>query len=224
MTMIDCRLRAVLIRGLLLLLGLLIVPDTVHAAPSWKSRWRSVQWNLTRIIRPTDPVEDGVSLISVAGARKRELRHIMKTFPPPCREDLHGVWIGLNRGVGPALLGISQFAKEFWTIDTNPHGDNITMIQCDPEHWGCACAWKPQLDAGALDRHGNYRVIRSRCRLPFRDAVELDYSLAPNGRSPERFIVDQLVQIDGNHLLGFAMVQLGKLRIGGFYFVLRRVH
>lgn len=209
--------------GLWVALILPCLPSSLEAQVPLKMRWQAAKWNLERTLRPTDPNEQGVTMTTVTGARKRSLREIMRTFPAPTRDEMHGRWRGLNKGVGPAMLGISQFAKEFVTLADCPYGDNITIRQCPPESWCSANAWQPLTKAGALDRHGNYVIKSPGGRGPFRHAVELNYGEARNPPgSPERFIVDKLVKLDEDHLLGYAMFQLGKVRFPGFYFVLER--
>jgi hypothetical protein len=200
-------------------------PVLAQSQASLKTRWRAAHWNLKRALAPTDPSAQELTLTSVAGARKRTLREIMRTFPPPTREELHGRWRGLNKGVGPAILGLSQFSKEFCTLCPCPHGDNITIHQREPECWCSASAWCPVCECGTLDRHGNFKVNCPDGRRPFPCALELNYTQAPNpAGSPERLIVDKLVKLDDDHLLGFSTFQVGKLRFPGYYFVLERVH
>lgn len=149
---------------------------------------------------------------------------MMQTFPAPTRAEMHGVWRGLNKGVGPAMLGIAQFSKEFHTFGTSPRGNNVTIEQRKPECWCSRSAWNPLLECGELDRHGYFKINCPDGKGPFPHAVELNYGQAPNPFcSPERLLVDKIVKLDDDHLLGFAMIQIGLLKLPGPYFVLERV-
>lgn len=187
-------------------------------------RFKSAQWHMARAIRPTDPAADDLSLPSLIGMRRSYLKELLEKGEPPTAEEMHGQWRGLNKGVFPAMAGISQFTKEFWTLTDCPHGDNITVCQQDPSCWYYPHAWRPALKDGQIDRHGNFKINFDACSKPYPQAVELNYGQASNPkRSPERLIVDKLVKLDNDHLLGLATLQVGRMRVPALYFVLERV-
>ena len=129
---------------------------------------------------------------------------------------------GLNRGLGPAVLGFSQFAKHMCTDCAGGHGDNITIKQVAPCGW-CSRNWLAAKDNHDYDRHGNYIVEEANHRRPSRQGVILNYRAAENPMcDPARFLVDKIVKLDDRYLLGQAMYKIGLAKVTVAYFVLER--
>jgi|GEM_PF-5516841 len=182
-----------------------------------KARMQSTRWNLARAFHPTDPEVDGVSIVTIAGASKRQLREWMRNCPPPSLQEMNGTWRGLNRGVGPAVLGFSQFAKHMCTNCNCGHGDNITIKQVGPSEW-CSGrqSWLAVRKNGELDRKGNYMI-------EFNQGARLNYGAADNPKcDPSRFLVDKIVKLDERFLLGKAIYKVGLAKVTVAYFVLER--
>lgn len=194
------------------------------AISNTKVRVRAAQWNLARAIRPTNPATEGMSLVTIAGASKRQLREWMQKCPPPTIAEMHGTWRGLNRGLGPAVLGFSQFTKTICTDCRGGHGDNITIKQVSPEYW-CPQNWLAKRKDHEFDRHGNYIVEPTVDRCSSRQGVILNYRAADNPLcDPARFLVDKIVKLDDRYLLGKAMYKVGLAKVTVAYFVLERAH
>ena len=117
-----------------------VLGTACHAAadgPLQQMRVRSqaTRWNIARTFRPTDPTVQGMTLANIAGAKKSAIRRWMETCPPPTPTELRGTWRGLNRGLGPAMLGFLQFSKQICTTCAGGHGDNIRIHQTSPDEW-----------------------------------------------------------------------------------------
>ena len=177
---------------------------------------QSTRWNVARAFHPTNPEVDGVSMVTLAGASKRQLREWMQNRPPPTLQEMNGTWRGLNRGVGPAMLGFSQFAKHMCANCGSGHGDNITIKQVGPSGWCTEQNWRAIRKDGKLDRSGNY-VIETH------QGLMLNYGAAENPRcDPSRFLVDKIVKLNDRFLLGKAVYKVGLAKVTVAYFVLER--
>jgi hypothetical protein len=137
---------------------------------------------------------------------------------------MQGTWRGLNRGLGPALLGISQFTKQMCACGCVGHGDNITIKQVDPACWSCRNQWQPVYRAdGTLERGGRYVIKPRTTSKRSEQAAELNYGEANNPKGDaSRFLVDKIVKIDDQFLLGQAIYKVGLAQVTVSYFVLER--
>lgn len=149
----------------------------------------------------------------------------MANCPAPTLAELNGTWKGLNRGIGPAMLGFSQFAKQMSTGHDGGRGDNIAIHQLCPDEWEGPLSWRTiTTEQLTLDRRGNYIVRAPHGRGPHRQAAVLDYGEAANPiGDPSRLLIDKVVKLNDRFLLGRAMLQLGPAKITVSYFVLERV-
>lgn len=178
---------------------------------------QSARWNAARVFKPTDPQRDGVSIVTIAGAKRSQLRHWMENCPPPSLEEMRGTWRGLNRGIGPALMGFSQFSKQMCVNCQGAHGDNITIKQVGPCDWSNGSNWRAIKKQQKIDRHGFYKICHDQ------QAAILDYGAAENPPcDPAKFLVDKIVKLDDRYLLGRAMVRVGFAKVTVAYFVLER--
>jgi len=142
----------------------------------------------------------------------------------PTPAELQGQWRGVNKGI-VRLFGFRQFVKEIQPHGSVMFGDNIQVHQVSDQMLRC-CGWQPKVNprTGLLQRNGRYRVKRPTFRGPFGHGVIFSYREGGNRRGDmSRMIVDQVVLIDHNHLLGRASVRLGPLKIPVAYFVLERI-
>ncbi len=160
--------------------------------------------------------------VQLASLPISELKKLLSTAPPPCPASLEGSWTGINRGLGSAVAGKTQYIKELRADATRPcaigHGSNILVERVPIEqlnHHG----WRPLIDcqSGCVKRQGRYAIVA-------RGKTEFDYSLGENPFwEPSRFLVDEIVQIDEGLLLGRANFQVGYVRIPVAYFTLERI-
>lgn len=218
------------LRLILLQLCLMQLAQIVWAAEYGQSdssaslprRIESASWFVARIWKPTNIAKQGLSLPTIIGLPRRELKQLMEQCPPIAPAELHGAWRGLSQGAMVAMSGNTQFIKSFCTSCNCPHGDNVKIEQQPPECWFSADAW--QLQSGKLQRHGNYRVNLPNGLTPVPHATELNYLQAknPKGYRGKR-IVDKLVKLDDDLVLGLACIQFGSKRIPMSYFVMERI-
>lgn len=195
-----------------------------EAVANTQVRFQAAKWNIARNIRPTDPASDGLSLVTIAGASKRQLRQWMRECPPPTMQELSGTWLGLNRGVGPAVLGFSQFSKQMCANCCGGHGDNITIRQVAPKHW-CSQNWLAVKKNHDYVRKGNYLIERANRRRPSPQGLLLNYGAAENPKcDPSRFLVDKIVKLNDRYLLGQAIYKVGVAKVTVAYFVLERAN
>lgn len=188
--------------------------DKFHARCSF------VSWNMrSQFGTPREACRS--QAFALASRNQRELARLMETQRAPSAESLVGPWRGINKGFGAAIAGITQDVKVFRLSDCGVDGYNVMVNQvgiCDLDCRG----WQAQLDSqtGSPKTMGNF-VGRapSCCNDPF----VLDYTLADNPIcSPSRSLIDDLVVINDDLLLGRAHVKVGKLRVPVAYFVLFR--
>ncbi len=156
--------------------------------------------------------------------RLRDYRRIFRTGTTPCPEDLVGTWRGVNKGI-VELAGYRQFIKEIGPCGECVFGDNIMVEQVDP----CmldAMGWQPKItETGELDRKGKFAVLPPRGVGAFKHGVVFSYRQGGNRRTdPVKLLVDKVVKLDDDHLLGRATANFGPLQIPLAYFVLERVH
>ncbi len=118
-------------------------------------------------------------------------------------------------------------------------GHNVLVQQVAMRELACR-GWQPMLHSKTCEpiTMGNFNAIAPTCRasssasgwsrglanrgeLP--NAAKFDYTTADNPwYDPSRFLIDEIVQIDENILLGRATSKVGSLRIPVAYFVLTR--
>jgi len=160
--------------------------------------------------------------VQLASLPSSELKQLLAASPPPCPSSLDGSWLGINRGIGSAIAGKTQYIKELHADSSRPcaigYGSNILVERLPVEllhHQG----WRPLVDrkTGCVKRQGRYAIVA-------RGKTELDYSLGENPFwEPSRFLVDEIVQIDDGLLLGRAYFKFGYVRIPVAYFALERL-
>ncbi len=156
--------------------------------------------------------------------RLRDYRRMFKCGTTPTEEDLVGHWKGVNKGV-VELVGYRQFIKEIQPNECGISGDNIMVGQVSPEMLRCV-GWQPKVDecTGELERKGKFAICPPHGCGAFKHGVEFNYRRGDNRkRDPVRLIVDKVVKIDDNHLLGRATANFGPLHIPLAYFVLERM-
>ena len=156
-------------------------------------------------------------------------RKIMSQGVTPQPYELTGQWKGVNRGV-VEIAGFNQFIKEIQYKDGHLVGDNIQVKQV-PSGKVRQQGWHPlpapqngRYQPDAVKRVGKYAVQPPNNRGHFGNAVILSYRDGGNAKNdPARVLVDRVVKIDDNHMVGRAVANLGIVRIPISYFVLERV-
>jgi hypothetical protein len=220
-------LRDVLVPLGMVWLGLVVgCQNTPKAAGRFADRLRTnrsvVTWNYrTALGVPSSTASPRA--VELLTQPRRQLDGWLESCPAPTPATLHGQWRGINRGIGISLTGVGQFIKDFDTQATGcdaviGRGSNILVEQVPIEQLGCR-GWQPRIDqqTGDFQRRGDFAIVA-------REATVLDYSMGSNpGWDPARWLVDELVQVDADLLLGRAYLQWGRLRVPVSYFTLQRM-
>jgi hypothetical protein len=153
-----------------------------------------------------------------------DYRRMFKCGTTPTTEDLVGQWKGVNKGV-VELVGYKQFIKEIKPGNCVISGDNIMVGQVSEDLLRCV-GWQPKLDpcTGEAERRGKFAICPPHGRGAFKHGVEFNYRYGGNRkRDPVRLLVDRVVKIDDNHLLGRATANFGPFHIPLAYFMLERM-
>jgi len=157
-----------------------------------------------------------------------DYRRLFLQSQPPSPDELVGQWRGVNKGI-VTLVGYRQFIKEVQPCGQILIGDNIEVEQVSENVLRCF-GWQPKFDeAGQLLREGKFVVYppgRRKLQLPsaFDHGAEINYRDGGNRRSdPVRLLVDRVVKLDNDHLLGRATARFGICQIPLAYFILERV-
>jgi len=185
---------------------------------SIETRCSFVLWNIDSALGKKSS-QNALAVVELASRSPEELRMLIESCPAPNPQELHGQWIGINKGFGPALVGLTQDVKQFKPIRSQCADGNNLMVEqvpiCDLRSHG----WQPKLSILTKEKQelGNFAVSQT-C-----GDLELDYSKAQNRWfDPARYLVDELVQVDDGLLLGRANLQFGCVRIPLAYFTLSR--
>jgi hypothetical protein len=185
-------------------------------------RRSAIRWNIQSAI---DPAHNRTKALRLAGRPTRELHQLMATKPSPAPCDLVGKWYGVNKGYGAAIAGIHQDVKVFRECEHGVSGYNILVEQVAVEELACK-GWRPKLERKTCQPKtmGNFVVdCQPKEGCPCQQALVLDYSQADNPVfDPSRFLVDELVVIEPDLLLGRARFRMGWIDMPVAYFVLTR--
>lgn len=181
-----------------------------------------VSWNLRAMV--TEPREAAQSrAFKIASLSNRELYQLMVTRPSPDWSTISGNWNGINKGVGAAMMGLMQDVKVLEGSECIS-GYNIVVKQVPIGALPCR-GWQPERDPTTCKPKtmGNFVAVAPTYCGKLGHAVKLDYTIAENPwYDPSRFLVDDLVAIDEDILLGRATAKIGALHVPVAYFVLVR--
>lgn len=165
-----------------------------------------------------------VDLMDTRNFKLRDYRRMFECGTTPSAEDLIGTWRGVNKGV-VRLAGFKQFIKEIQPQGYCLFGENIKVHQVSNGCLRCF-GWQPKLDrCGNLQRHDRFMVQPADCVGRFGHGTIFSYR--DGGNRPwaaSRLIVDRVVKIDDDHLLGRATVRSVFGPIPVAYFMLERIH
>jgi hypothetical protein len=145
----------------------------------------------------------------------------MERKPAPELDELAGAWNGINKGLGPALAGLTQDVKVFDDNGCCVRGYNRLVHQVPICKLSCH-GWESQIDSATCEPKtmGNFVAIAPQCKC---SPLKLDYTQADNPwYDPSKLLIDDIVKIEPNLLLGRARAQVGIFDIPVAYFVLFR--
>ena len=153
----------------------------------------------------------------------REYRRMLLEGRPPTDAELVGRWRGVNKGVA-VLAGYRHFVKEIQLTEAGLFGENIKVHQTSPRTQRFD-GWQYKLDCcGKVQRHDRFQIQCPDCAGRFGHGRVFSYRDGGNGLlDPSRLLVDRVVKIDQNHLLGRAVVRTLAGPIPVAYFMLERM-
>lgn len=157
-----------------------------------------------------------------------DYRKMFREGRTPTPNELMGQWRGVNKGI-VNLVGYNQFIKE---IAPSPcdfrdiRGDNILVEQVSNDLLR-SMGWAPVAgmpEEGYVSRQGFFQIRPPTGLGTFGHGAVFSYRHGENKRTdPVRLLVDKVVVLDRNHLLGRVTANFGLLRIPLSYFTLERV-
>lgn len=181
-----------------------------------------ISWNLrAKVLIPRESAQSRG--FKIASLSNRELYHLMETRPAPDIGTISGKWNGINKGVGSAMMGLTQDVKVL-EGDSCVTGYNILVKQVSIKDLPCR-GFQPELDPETCQPKtmGNFVAVAPNCCGKLGHTVKLDYTIAENPwYDPSRFLIDEIVAIDDDILLGRATANIGTMYIPVAYFVLTR--
>lgn len=170
----------------------------------------------------------GVDLMDTRNFRLIDYRRMFKAGRAPTVAEMQGRWRGVNKGV-VNLAGYNQFIKEIGLTGDVCLGDNVQVHQVSNDILRCM-GWQPKIDeCGQIERRGTFKIYGPGGRdgiggRAFRHGAKFSYRDGGNPRGDaSKLLVDRVVMIDCNHMLGRATAKFGPINIPLAYFVLERI-
>ena len=179
--------------------------------------WRS------RLQRPNS--QGSVDIMDTRKFTLLDYRKMFRESRTPQPHEIVGQWRGVNKGI-VELVGYRQFIKEITPTPCNLTGDNILVEQVSNDLLR-SIGWAPiagMPEQGYVSRVGAFQVQQPRGRGAFKHGAIFSYRDGDNEKlDPARLLVDKLVVLDSNHLLGRVTANFGPVQIPLSYFTLERV-
>ena len=154
-----------------------------------------------------------------------DYRRIFQTGRVPQPHEMVGYWRGVNKGI-VELVGYRQFIKEILPGNNGViSGDNIKVGQVN-QNLLRSLGWQPVIDplTGGFDRQGKFAIQPPNGRGAFGHGAVFNYRQGGNRPTdPANLLVDKVVMLDANHMLGRATANFGPVQIPLAYFVLERI-
>ena len=177
----------------------------------------------TRLDRPNS--QGRVDIMDTRNFTLLDYRRMFRDARTPTAEELIGQWRGVNKGI-VELVGYKQFIKEVIPTPCDIRGDNISVVQVSNDMLR-SIGWAPIAgppEQGYVSRIGSYQVQEPRGIGRFKHGAVFDYRDGDNEpRDPARLLVDKVVVLDRNHLLGRVTAKFGLVQIPLSYFTLERI-
>ena len=177
----------------------------------------------TRLERPNS--QGRVDIMDTRNFTLFDYRKMFAEARTPEPHELVGRWRGVNKGI-VEIAGYRQFIKEVTPTCCDLWGDNILVEQVSNEMLR-SIGWAPIAgppEQGYLSRQGFYQVQSPHGIGRFKHGAVFSYRDGANERlDPVRVLVDKVVVLDHNHLLGRATANFGPIRIPLAYFTLERI-
>ena len=177
----------------------------------------------TRLQRPMS--QGSVDIMDTRNFSLFDYRKMFREARTPAPQELIGQWRGVNKGI-VNLVGYNQFIKEIMPTPCDIRGDNILVEQVSNDLLR-SMGWAPVAgmpEEGYVSRQGFFQIQPPRGKGMFSHGAIFSYRDGQNERKdPVRLLVDKVVVLDRNHLLGRVTANFGLLQIPLSYFTLERV-
>lgn len=200
-----------------------IAETVIHASDNLAARASFLKWNMSTKCERSDRLTRCSRALELASHSPFELESMMSRYPAPSVEMLDGRWHGINKGIGAAAIGITQDIKVFNINSRCLKGHNVAVYQVGINDLPCN-GFQPKINplTGCEKTMGNFVIVPASCTC---EPLKLDYTIADNSMcDPSRWLVDELVMIDHDMLLGRAYTKIGKHMMPVAFFVLVRAH
>lgn len=165
-----------------------------------------------------------VDLMDTRNFRLIDYRRMFMNGRTPDPAELVGHWRGVNKGI-VELVGYKQFIKEITPNGLCLSGDNIQVGQVNNSLLR-SMGWQPKVDwnTGQLERNGRFAIKGPNGRGKFGHGAVFSYREGGNRLTdPANLLVDKVVMIGPNHVLGRVTANFGPVHIPLAYFVLERM-
>lgn len=177
----------------------------------------------TRLQRPNS--KGSVDVMDTRNFSLSDYRQMFKEARTPAPQELIGRWRGVNKGI-VELVGYRQFIKDVVATPCEIRGDNILVEQVSNDMLR-SIGWAPiagMPEEGYVSRQGRFQAQAPRGIGTFGHGAIFRYRAGDNrSADPVRLLVDKVVVLDRNHLLGRATANFGPLQIPLAYFTLERI-
>ncbi|QEG24734.1 hypothetical protein [Mariniblastus fucicola] len=177
----------------------------------------------TRLERPNS--QGSVDIMDTRNFTLLDYRKMFHEARTPEPYEMVGRWRGVNKGI-VELAGYRQFIKEIVPTPCDLRGDNILVEQVSNDLLR-SIGWAPiagMPEEGYVSRVGAFQIQPPCGNGKFKHGAVFSYRDGDNLRSdPVRLLVDKLVVLDRNHLLGRVTADFGPIKIPLSYFTLERV-
>lgn len=177
----------------------------------------------TRLERPNS--QGSVDIMDTRNFSLWDYRKMFTESRAPQPHELVGRWRGVNKGI-VELAGYRQFIKEIAPMPCDLRGDNIVVEQVSNDLLR-SIGWAPVAgmpEEGYVSRIGAFQVQQPRGVGAFKHGAIFSYRAGENKKTdPVRLLVDKLVVLDRNHLLGRVAANFGPIQIPLAYFTLERI-
>ena len=193
----------------------------ISGSDNLASRATFLRWNMRSRSDSADCTTPCSRALELASRSGFELDGLMASQPAPSVDMLHGRWHGINKGVGPAIIGLTQDIKVFVISGECGKGHNVAVQQVALQDLDCR-GFQPKKNplTGCEKTMGNFVIVPpcTSCQ-----PLKLDYTQADNKIfDPSRHLVDEIVMIDNDLLLGKAYTKIGEHLMPVAFFVLMR--
>ena len=177
----------------------------------------------TRLDRPNS--QGRVDVMDTRNFTLLDYRKMFREARTPAPQELIGQWRGVNKGI-VNLVGYNQFIKEVAATPCDIRGDNIKVEQVSNDLLR-SIGWAPVAgmpEEGYVSREGFFQVRPPKGKGFFKHGATFSYRHGQNKiTDPVRLLVDKVVVLDRNHLLGRVTANFGVVQIPLSYFTLERV-